>query len=393
MAKLPRMAQALAILALMGGIAHADETTGLTKDTIKLGIFGPMTGPAALFGKGVFGVESVYKAVNDAGGIHGRRIEIVREDTACDPTRGLAAFKKLASQDQVFALDAGLCSNVVMAAKADIEKSGIPFMGLGAATPGIAAPLAANMFQPVATTDEVGRSMIDFAMSKPGTKKIAIISHTDDWGKSNRDPAVAYLKSRYGLAPVQDLTMERGSTDATPQILKLRGAGADFVLVLMYPAEVAIFMRDAYKYGVKVPVLAPQSISLEDTRSRVGSLAPVANMAVYYPYAHPTDAPEMRKWTDLIHKYYPGERIEAFSFLGMSGALAMVQALKDAGPELTRSKLIAALNNIRNFDSGISATPITFTPADHAGVKGGAFLTYDKSGKPVVVKRWDDTQK
>jgi branched-chain amino acid transport system substrate-binding protein len=318
---------------------------------------------------------------------------LVREDTACDPTRGLAAFKKLASQDQVFALDAGLCSNVVMAAKADIEKSGIPFMGLGAATPGIATPLAANMFQPVATTDEVGRSMIDFAMSKPGTAKIAIISHSDDWGKSNRDPAVAYLKSKYGLAPALDLTMERGSTDATPQILKLRGAGADFVLVLMYPAEVAIFMRDAYKYGVKVPVLAPQSISLEDTRNRVGSLAPVANMAVYYPYSHPTDTPEMRKWSDLIHKYYPNERIEAFSFLGMSGALAMVQALKDAGPDLTRSKLIAALDNIRNFESGISATPISFSPTDHAGVKGGAFLLYGKDGKPMVVKRWPDAQK
>lgn len=393
MATFSRMAGALAALALAGGIAHADETTGLTKDTIKLGIFGPMTGPAALFGKGVFGVESVYKAVNDAGGINGRKIEIVREDTACDPTRGLAAFKKLASQDQVFALDAGLCSNVVMAAKADIAKSGIPFMGLGAATPGIATPLAANMFQPVATTDEVGRSLIDFAMSKPGAKKIAIVSHSDDWGKSNRDPAVAYLKSKYGLDPVMDLTMERGSTDATPQVLKLRNAGADFVLVLMYPAEVAIFMRDAYKYGVKVPVLAPQSISLEDTKARVGSLAPVANMAVYYPYAHPTDTPEMKKWSDLIHKYYPDERIEAFSFLGMSGALAMVQALKDAGPDLTRSKLIAALNNIKNFDSGISATPINFSATDHAGIKGGAFLTYDKSGKPVVVKNWTDLQK
>jgi branched-chain amino acid transport system substrate-binding protein len=390
MAKFPRkLAFALAVLALTTGGAQADETTGLTKDTIKLGIFGPMTGAAALFGKGVFGVEAVYKSVNDAGGINGRKIEIVREDTACDPTRGLAAFKKLATQDQVFALNAGLCSNVVMAAKADIEKSGIPYMGLGAATPGVAVPLAANMFQPVATTDEVSRTLIDFAMSKPGAKKIAFVSHSDDWGKSNREPAIAYLKSKYGLDPVENLTMERGSTDATPQILKLRNSGADFVLMLMYPAEVAIFMRDAYKYGLRIPALAPQSISLEDTRTRVGSLEAVSNMAVYYPYSHPTDAPQMQKWTDLIHKYYPDERVEAFSFLGMSGALALVQALKDAGPDLTRSKLIAALDNLKNFDSGISATPISFSPTDHAGIKGGALITY-KNGKAVVVKNWQE---
>jgi branched-chain amino acid transport system substrate-binding protein len=393
MATLPRgLAFVLAALAVAGGVARADETTGLTKDTIKIGVFGPMTGAAALFGKGVFGVEAVYKSVNDQGGIHGRKIEIVREDTACDPARGLAAFRKLASQDQVFAFNAGLCSNVMMAAKPDIEKSGIPFMDIGAATPGISTPLAANLFQPVATTDEVGRTMIDFAMSKPGAKKIAVVSHSDDWGKSNRDPALAYLKSKYGLDPVLDLTMERGSTDATPQILRLRNSGADFVLLMMYPAEVAIFMRDAFKYGVRIPALAPQSISLEDTKERVGNIAAVANMAVYYPYAHPTDAPEMKQWKDLINKYYPSERVEAFSFLGMSGAYAMVQALKDAGPDLTRSKLLAALNNIRNFDSGISATPITFTPQDHAGIKGGAMVGY-KNGKAVVVKTWPELQK
>jgi branched-chain amino acid transport system substrate-binding protein len=385
------LACVLAAVALAGGAARADETTGLTKDTIKLGVFGPMTGSAALFGKGIFGVEAVYKSVNDQGGIHGRKIVIVREDTACDPARGLAAFRKLVSQDQVFAFNAGLCSNVMMAAKPDIEKSGIPFMDIGAASPGISTPLAANLFQPVATTDEVGRTLVDFAMSKPGAKKIAIVSHSDDWGKSNRDPAVAYLKSRYGLDPVLDMTMERGSTDATPQILRLRNSGADFVLLMMYPAEVAIFVRDAYKYGVRVPALAPQSISLEDTKERVGNVAAVANMAVYYPYAHPTDAPEMKKWKDLINKYYPSERVEAFSFLGMSGAYAMVQALKDAGPDLTRSKLLAALNNIRNFESGISATPLSFTPQDHAGIKGGAMVAY-KNGKAVVVKTWPELQ-
>lgn len=58
-----------------------------------------MTGAAALFGKGVFVIDSVYKSVNVAGRIDGRKIEIVREDIECDPTRGLAAFKKPAPRD------------------------------------------------------------------------------------------------------------------------------------------------------------------------------------------------------------------------------------------------------------------------------------------------------
>lgn len=365
------------------------QETGLTKDTIKIGVFGPMTGPVALFGKAVFGAEAVFKEVNDKGGIHGRKIVLVRDDDACDPARGLAAFKKQVSQDQVFAFNAGVCSNVVMALKPEIEKSNIPFVVLGAASAKISDPIAANIFQTVATTDEAGRTLIDFAMSKPGTTKIAFVSHSDDWGKTNRDPVVAYLKTKYKLDPVLDVSMERSSTDATPQILRLRNSGAQFIVMLMYPAEVAIFMRDAHKYGLKTPVLAPHSISLEDTRDRVGDAAAVQNMSVYYNYAHAISSPEMKKFSDLITKYYPSERIESFSFLGMSGAYAMVKALQDSGPDLTRVKLIAALNNVKGLVTGVSSVPVTFSSQDHAGIKGGAMATF-KDGQIVIVKTWQD---
>lgn len=372
---------------LAWGCAAAQTTTGITKDSIKIGLIGPMTGPAALFGKAVFGAEAVYRRINDQGGINGRKIVLVREDTGCNPARGMAAVKKLIYQDQVFAIDGGLCSNVVVAVKPEVEKARIPFMGLGAATPKLAEPFVPTIYQPVATTDIVGRALVDFAMSKPGTKKIAFVSHSDDWGKSNLEPALDQLKRKYGLDPVANLTMERGSTDATPQILRLRKSGADFVIVMMYPAEVAIFMRDAYKYGLKLPTLAPQSISLDDTRDRAGGPATVRNFFVFYPYAHPVDSPEMQKWAALIKKYYPSERIESFSFLGMSGALAMVKAMQDAGPDLSREKLVQALDKLHDFDTGISSAPLTFTPHDHAGIKGGAMATY-KDGKVVVVKTW-----
>jgi branched-chain amino acid transport system substrate-binding protein len=365
------------------------QETGLTKDTIKIGVFGPMTGAVALYGKAVFGAEAVFKEVNDKGGIHGRKIVIVRDDDGCNPARGLAAFKKQVSQDEVFAFNAGVCSNVVMALKPEIEKSNIPFVVLGAASSKISDPIAANIFQTVATTEEAGRTLIDFAMSKSGTTKIALISHSDDWGKTNRDPVVAYMKTKYKLDPVLDLSMERSSTDATPQILRLRKSGAQFIVMLMYPAEVAIFMRDAHKFGLEIPVLAPHSISLEDTRDRVGDPAAVQNMSVYYNYAHAIGSPEMQKFSDLITKYYPSERIESFSFLGMSGAYALVKALQDSGPDLTRVKLIAALNNIKGLDTGVSSVPVTFSPNDHAGIKGGAMATF-KDGHIVIAKTWQD---
>ena len=380
-----------ALLAAVGmnfsAAALADGTTGVDKDKIKIGIMGPMSGSAAIFGKAVFGVEALYRRVNDEGGIHGRKIELIREDTGCDPAKGLAAYRKLVSQDQVFAINGGLCSSVVLALKPEVIKSNIPFVTIGAVAGSISNPVAPTLFQTVTTGDEVARTMIDFAMTRPATKKIAFVSPSDEWGKSNTEPAVAHLKKKYGLEPALVLTMEKGSSDATPHILKIRNSGADVVVAMMYPAEITIFLRDAYKYGLKVPVLGPQSVSLEDTRTRVGTAAAVQNLIVYYPYVAPFDSPEMKKWAALITRYFPDERIESFSFLGMGGALALIEALKKAGPALTREKLVAAMDSLRDFETGVLGTTISFSPTNHAGVRGGNMAAF-KGDKVVVLKAW-----
>ncbi|WP_108658227.1 ABC transporter substrate-binding protein [Acuticoccus kandeliae] len=379
-----RLMLGVAATALLIASSAFAQDEGLTDSTILIGTFTPTTGPAANFGKVVSGVEAVYKAVNDEGGINGRKIEIIREDTACDPTRGVAAVKKLISQDRVFMLHGGTCSNVVMAAKPEIVRSGIPFVVAGAANSHIGTPTEANIFQPVATTATVARTMVDFAMSKPDASKIAIISHSDDWGKSNRDPAVEYLKSKYNLDPALDLFMERGSTDTTPQVLRLRQANPDVILAMLYPAEVAIFMRDMYKYGLRVPTLGTQAISIEDTKNRVGNPAAVENFYVFYPVAAPIDSPTMKPYYDMVAKYFPNERPETLSFLGMGGAYAVVEALKNAGPDLTREKFVAAMNAIHDLDTGVASAPIGFTPEDHVGIKGGAMVTY-VDGEAMVV--------
>lgn len=367
--------------------ASAQDVPGVTRDTIKIGVISPMTGSAALFGKSAFGVEALYKKVNDQGGINGRKIEIIREDDGCDPARGLAAVKKLVSQDQVFAINGIACSGVAMAVKQDIVKTDVPLMIMSAASDAVSMPTVANIFQAVPTTSVVGRTMIDFAMSKAGTDKIAFVSHSDDWGKSNREPAIAQLKQKYGQEPVLNLTMERGSSDATPQILQIRNSGAQAVVLMMYPSEVAIFVRDAAKYGLNLPIFCPMSISLEDTRDRAGGMEAVKNLYVFYPYVGAFDSPEMIAWADLIKKYYPGERIESFSFLGMGSTATVIEALKKAGPDLTRAKFMDALNQIKDFDTGVLSAPVTLTAQDHAGIKGGAMATF-RDGKVVVLKSW-----
>jgi len=377
-------------ICLGDGVRAADP--GLTKDSIKIGIFGPMTGAASDFGKAELGIQGVYKDLNEHGGIYGRKIETVLEDTACDPAKGIAATKKLIAQDQVFLLHGGSCSNVVMAIKPDVTASGVPYVVAAAASSAISDPVAANIFQTVATTATGGRSMVDFALTRPGAKRIAIVSHSDEWGKSGHDPALDELKTKFNLAPVADVTFERGSINATPQVLQIKSANPDFVLAFLYPAEFAIFLRDSFKYGLTVPTIGNQAVNIEQTARQVADPAIMKNVYAFYQLAAPIGDPKLAKWEDIFRKYNPGVRLETTSLLGMGGAEAVIEALRRTGPDLTREKFIATLDSLHDFDTGVLAAPLDFSPQHHAGMTGGAIITY-VGDKLVLIRKFTDIQK
>src|SRR5258708_5052592 len=110
---------AVALLAIGTTLAGAAaQVPGVAKDKIRIGSLGALTGPGYLYGQLVMnGVEVVFDEVNAAGGVNGRKLELVREDDRCDPASAIGAAKKLIHQDDVFALIGGGCSNATFAAR------------------------------------------------------------------------------------------------------------------------------------------------------------------------------------------------------------------------------------------------------------------------------------
>ena len=76
--------------------ATAQEVPGVTDDSITIGVMGPFSGNASSYSKALVGMMAYYDKVNAEGGVHGRKLVAIPEDTACDPSKGLAAAKKLA---------------------------------------------------------------------------------------------------------------------------------------------------------------------------------------------------------------------------------------------------------------------------------------------------------
>jgi branched-chain amino acid transport system substrate-binding protein len=379
---------ALGMLAMVGA-ANADETTGLTDTTIKVGVMGPFTGNASSYSKTQIGLMAYFKHINDQGGINGRKFEIVQEDTACAPAKGIAAAKKLVHQDKVFYLHGNSCSGVAMAVKPTVSPTGIPWIIAHAVNPKITMPVneKKSIFHGVPAGPAYGSTMGKFVMSKPGVKRIAMVTHTNDWAKAYCDPAIEVIKASGGEI-IETLALERGQTDATAQVLKLKKAKPDFILGCLYEAETVIFLRDAKKYGVRIPVMGTAGTDLENTLERLGDPDAVKDYYVLHAFVDKVDGPKMKKWNDIILKYYPNETITGFSAVSMASGVAAVNALKAAGRDLTRSKFIAELDNIKGLKTGILACDITWSSTDRHGCKKSAVAGFI-DGKPTVLSAWE----
>ena len=384
----------MAFNAIMGTPQTFGQVPGVTGDGIKIGIFGPFTGPVAVFSKTLHLSDSIFKGmVNETGGVHGRKIETILEDDTCDPVKGVAAVKKLIFQDKVFMLFGGMCGNLCLSVKKEIVQEKIPWISFGSPD-ALYEPVEKNIFAGFLTSRYVAEIMADFAMSKPGTKRVAVIKHSDEWGMAFHRPLIKYLQEKYNIAPVADVTIERGTTDATPQVLKIKEANPDFVFSITYVVDTSVVLRDAYKLGLDVPIIGTIAPMVDEQLNRVGIPEALKKFFTPHPCKYTVEKPEMDRWKQLLSKYYPKDVFDINTINGVGGPLAAVEALKKAGRDLTREKFIQGMESLDKFNPEISplSVPLSYSPTNHVGLRRSAYSTI-ATGKVEIVYDWKDYEK
>lgn len=370
-------------LALTLGGANAE--TGVTDDTIKIGMFGPLQGKVSLYGYPINnGPIAIYKEVNETGGIHGRKIEIVHEDGDCNPQKTAAAVKKLIHQEKVFMIHGGSCSGAVFGGIKEIKDSGIPFMIMAATMDKLATPVVHNIFRPALSGSADGMVMLNFLATMPGVKRIAVVRHSNDWANAKSGKFLAQIAS-HGIEIVADEEMERKATDATAQVLKHKKVKPDVVATFLYPAEAALYARDAAKYGLNVPILGANSVmDLMDLKKRAGGLGPVKNFYSAAFIQAPMGDFKASAYRALMTKHFPDDRPQSLNLYGMGGAFAVLEALARVGRDLTREKLIAAIETLDNVFAGPMTCSLTFSKDQHEGCLGGTMWTLSADGSSII---------
>ncbi len=331
-------AAAAAMVAALAALpASADNTQGITDTTIKIGNLGPFSGDATAFNPLNYGPEAYLRYINDKGGVNGRKFETVFADDACNEAKGIAAAKKLIYEDKVFMIIGHPCSGVAMAIKPMVDKEGIPWVGI-AANPKLTDPVTPSMFHVGYTGNASGEAMAAFALSKPGVKKIALVEHSNDWAHGYCDPATDYIK-KHGGEIVVETAMERGSTDATAQVLQIKASGAEAVMGCLYQPELVVLLRDMNKFGVKAPVLGALGADFDQTVAQVNDTDAVKQIFFQpYQFKSPLGQGPLKEFHDIFEKYLTKDELPKvgeptnFYYFGVPAAIVTVEAFRRAGP-------------------------------------------------------------
>ena len=358
-------------LAVIAGSACAQDV-GLTKDQILIGGYGPITGPAAYIGLGSRdGTELAIKEINDAGGIHGRKLKLLFEDDGFSPSKALASVKKLVEQDKVFMMLGLSGSNPTVGTVEYSREAKVPSYAVLASAPQYTHPFNRYLFRGGATESvRYGELNAEYLIEFLQAKRIAMLSGTDENAKNEGDNTEKMLEKWYGVKLVMRAEFKVGDKDFTPQLLQAKQANPDIIITLAQVPEVSILLRQARELGIKQTIMGSPAAVDNGVIAGAGLNAEGYTggwlSGQFLDSVHPDMVKFREAWAKL-HPDAPKGRPNLFDVLGYSEMYVVAEAMKRAGPDLTREKLVDALETIENYKVSEIATPRTFTKWHHIG--------------------------
>ncbi len=337
---------------------------GVTDKEIVIGDILPLTGPPALLGVAHnLGVKVAVAEINEAGGLHGRRVRLISEDDGYVPSRTIQGVRKLLNNDKVFALTSISGTAQAQAAMPLIRQSGIPAMAPITTFEGLYEPVTENIYA-------VGYDMRDavYELTKRMAARYpdqswALVSQDDEYGENVRtgfDRAAKELD----LKVVSRQTYRKGQTDFSSEMLRVKQAGAQALLAGGVLGENVTMVKELERIAHKIPVGVTYV-------SRVPAMAKMMGNAgenVYtVDYVYLESSPQAKDFMAKVGKHLSPEeqaRVNRYTFTGYAAARALFDAIGRCGEDLTWPCVNGALAKVTDLDTG-AMTPISFTATDH----------------------------
>ncbi|HET7764151.1 MAG TPA: ABC transporter substrate-binding protein [Burkholderiales bacterium] len=363
----------IACLASADG-AHAQ---GTTKTTILIGQSSPFSGSNKELGDDIReGLQAYFKQINEAGGIHGRTIELISLDDANDAKRSGENARILIEQRGVLALIGFASATLSLPALPYVEKGKLAFVGPFTG----ADPMRAfrrNVYNIRASYADELEKIVDF-YTTTGMKKFSVIHYDDAVGKENLAAVEAAL-TRRGLKPASIGSLKRNQTDLGAAVSDVVKAAPDVVIATTLYKTTSDFIKGARQAGAGSQFASTSFVGATALATELGDQgAGVVVAQVVPPYSR-TSVAVVREYQAAIEKSLGKKDFSFTSLESYIGAKVLAEGIRRAGANPTREGVMKALDSMQSFNVG--GYVVDFSPTNHNGSKFVELTAISKAGR------------
>ena len=384
----------------LSAIALAATTTfALAADPIKIGLSGPLTGGSSSMGVSMRdGVKLAVDEINAAGGVIGRKIELIERDDEAKNERGVQIAQELINKEKVVATVGFINTGVALAAQRFYQDAKIPVMNNVATGSAITHQFDKDpdnyIFRNSAHDSIQAPMIVEEAITRRGFKRVAILADSTNYGQLGRED----LEKALAAKSVKAVAIEKFNikdVDMTAQLLKAKEAGAEAVLTYAIGPELAQIANGMTKLGWKVPMIGSWTLSMANFIDNAGPGGEGARMPQTF-IQEPTTPKRQSFIINYLKTFKPkGNRIDSpvSAAQGYDSVYLLAAAIKQAN-STEGPKIRAALEDLKAPVDGVVTTYIKpFTKTDHEAITANIPVFGEVKGGRVVYAYQDDAKK
>ena len=381
---------AVLLLSSCGGESKDTATTvnGVTGTEILIGTFADLSGPAALLGlDAVNGARLRFDELNAAGGIHGRKIRFIAEDTQYQLPKAIQAVNKLVNRDKIFAMFLGLGTPMNNAVMQTLFDANVPNIFPISGARQMVVPFRPMMFTARGVYYDETRAGVRYFVEARGAESICVMYQDTDYGNEILEAAQDQAEEM-GIEVAAVSGHKPTDTEFTAAILRVRNSGCKTVMLGTIYKDTILIFEAARKIGWNDVAFVGQNASYSKAVASVESGAAEG----YYAFVHiaviygdDEMSPEVADWYRNFTEAF-GKEPGYAAIEGYRNADALIVALQNAGRDLNPDALISGIESMSDYQD-IFGYHLTFGPDDHKGVdesilstvKDGRWITLEES--------------
>ncbi|MDO8773483.1 MAG: ABC transporter substrate-binding protein [Burkholderiaceae bacterium] len=364
----------------VGASAQEVPADGVYKDRIDWGVLMDMSGPtSASQGIWVNGFQDYMRKVNEAGGINGRKINVLAEDNRYNAATDKIAFEKLVGQTPVIAIS-GMGTSASQVGLASTIKAGkVPIVGTYTPTKALSEPVSPMVYNGFCGYKEMAQTGIGYMAEKYKLKapKIMTVAIESTGGKEYHE-FVSEVAAKLG-GTATSVTMKVSAADVTPQVLEIIAAKPDIVTIYGVANTAILTMKAMQQYGLNIPTFG---ISYLGSPQLFAAMGPQAGanysfVSCFTPGGS-DQTPGNKELSAFADKVGRGPIKEDINYVaGWVVAQMAAQSLSSLGNAPSRAKLVESMNKGFVVDTKGLSAPITYSKDNHAGPSVLKMFGYD----------------